>query len=156
MTFWSSTSFNDFLIQKDTSTPTIRLYTNFMTWQNSTFIELQEDTMEHLRRMWHANTERLPFRTPGSVPFLDLHMCLLLGHFFPKVAMFFSTFHLAILSWFCLEGPCCLWPNFSLTCFLLIFKARRIIHARGLTKVLLYPRPGVLWLLNFIQRMCKS
>ena len=24
----------------------------------------------HLQRMWHASRERLPFRTPGSVPFL--------------------------------------------------------------------------------------
>ena len=25
-------------------------------------------SMEHLQRVWHASRERLPFRTPGSVP----------------------------------------------------------------------------------------
>ena len=28
--------------------------------------------MEHLRQVWHASRERLPFRTPGSVPILGL------------------------------------------------------------------------------------
>ena len=28
--------------------------------------------MEHLQRVWHASRERLPFRTPGSVPILGL------------------------------------------------------------------------------------
>ena len=27
--------------------------------------------MEHLQRVWHASRERLPFRTPGSVPFYE-------------------------------------------------------------------------------------
>ena len=29
-------------------------------------------SMEHLQRVWHASRERLPFRTPGSVPILGL------------------------------------------------------------------------------------
>ena len=28
--------------------------------------------MEHSQRVWHASRERLPFRTPGSVPILGL------------------------------------------------------------------------------------
>ena len=33
-----------------------------------TFTELRVVSMKHLQRMWHASRERLPFRTPGSVP----------------------------------------------------------------------------------------
>ena len=45
-----------------------RPYTELMTVPNLTFTELREVSMEHLRRVWHASRERLPFRTPGSVP----------------------------------------------------------------------------------------
>ena len=64
MTFWNSTSFSD-------SCQPILLFTNIMTLipsLNST--ELRVVSIEHLQRLWHANRERLPFRTPGSVPFL--------------------------------------------------------------------------------------
>ena len=51
-----------------TSLP-IRLSTNFMTFIPSlTFTELWVVSMEHLQRVWLASRERLPFRTPGSVP----------------------------------------------------------------------------------------
>ena len=51
-----------------TSLP-IRLSTNFMTFIPSlTFTELWVVSMEHLQRVWLASRERLPFRTPSSVP----------------------------------------------------------------------------------------
>ena len=51
-----------------TSLP-IRLSTNFMTFIPSlTFTESWVVSMEHLQRVWLASRERLPFRTPGSVP----------------------------------------------------------------------------------------
>ena len=51
-----------------TSLP-IRLPTNFMTFIPSlTFTELSVVSVEHLQRVWLASRERLPFRTPGSVP----------------------------------------------------------------------------------------
>ena len=51
-----------------TSQP-IRLSTNFMTLiPTLTFTELRVVSIEHLQRGWHASRERLPFRTPGSVP----------------------------------------------------------------------------------------
>ena len=51
-----------------TSLP-IRLSTNFMTFIPSlTFTELWVVSMEHLQRVWLASRERLPLRTPGSVP----------------------------------------------------------------------------------------
>ena len=57
-----------------TSQP-IRLSTNFMTSiQNLTFTELWVVSMEHVRRVWHASRECLPFRTPGSV--LPFGTCL--------------------------------------------------------------------------------
>ena len=47
----------------------IRLSTNFMTFIPSlTFTELWVVSMEHLQLVWLASRERLPFRTPGSVP----------------------------------------------------------------------------------------
>ena len=59
--------------------------------------ELWVVSMEHLQRAWHASRERLPCRTPGSVPlflgvacapivetrFLELAMCLL--DFSPRI-----------------------------------------------------------------------
>ena len=51
-----------------TSLP-IRLSTNFMTFiPNLTFTELWVVSMEQLQRVRLASRERLPFRTPGSVP----------------------------------------------------------------------------------------
>ena len=55
-----------------TSLP-IRLSTDFMTFIPSlTFTELWVVSMEHMQRVWLAIRERLPFRTPGSVPYLGL------------------------------------------------------------------------------------
>ena len=51
-----------------TSQP-IRRSTNFMTLIPSlTFAELLVVSMDYLQRLWHVSRERLPFRTPGSVP----------------------------------------------------------------------------------------
>ena len=45
---------------------TIRLSKNVITFIPS--LTLWVVSMEHLQRVWHASRERLPFRTPGSVP----------------------------------------------------------------------------------------
>ena len=51
----------------------ITLFTNSMTLIPSlTFTELRVASMEDLQWVWHASRERLPFRTPGSVPFWGL------------------------------------------------------------------------------------
>ena len=61
-----------------TSLP-IRLSTNFMTFIPSlTFTELWVVSMEHLQRVWLASRERLPLRTPGSVPFYGGLACALI------------------------------------------------------------------------------
>ena len=61
--------------------------------------------MEHLRRVWHASRERLPFRTPGSVPpFCDLLVLQLLRPDSSNLPCLYSTFHLEyllVLSRFC-------------------------------------------------------
>ena len=58
-----------------TSQP-IRLFTHFMTMILSfTFAELGVVSLEHLQRVWHASRERLPFRTPGSVPLFGTCLC---------------------------------------------------------------------------------
>ena len=44
-----------------------RLYTDLMTYR-SWLSPNWELSMEHLRQVCHASRERLPFRTPGSVP----------------------------------------------------------------------------------------
>ena len=40
-----------------------------------TFTELPVVSMEHLQRVWLASRERLPFRTPGSVPLFGTCLC---------------------------------------------------------------------------------
>ena len=70
-----------------TSLP-IRLSTNFMTFIPSlTFNELWVVSMEHLQRVWLASRERLPFRTPGSVPILGLANAPIVETKFLELAM---------------------------------------------------------------------
>ena len=60
-----------------------------------TFTELWMVSMEHLQRVWHANMERLPFRSPGSVPpSWGLLVLLLLNPDKSNLSCLYSTFHL--------------------------------------------------------------
>ena len=43
--------------------------------------------MEHLQRVWHASRERVPFRTPGSVPVLGLACAPIVETRFLELAM---------------------------------------------------------------------
>ena len=55
-----------------TSQP-IRLSNNFITLKpDLTFTELRVVSTKHFQWVWLASRERLPFRTPGSSPFLGL------------------------------------------------------------------------------------
>ena len=70
-----------------TSQP-IRLSTNFMTFIPSlTFTELWVVSMEHLQRLWLASRERLPLRTPGSVPLFWLACAPIVETRFIELAM---------------------------------------------------------------------
>ena len=69
MTFWHFSCYSD--IPK-----AIRLSTNCMTMiPGLTFTELRVVSMDRLQRVWHASRERLPFRTPGSVPLFGTCLC---------------------------------------------------------------------------------
>ena len=63
-------------------------------------------SMDHLQRVWYASRERLPFRTPGSVPPLwDLLVFQLLRPDSSNLPCLYSTFRLEypfLLSRFCL------------------------------------------------------
>ena len=67
MTFWSLTN-SDFLTNQ-----------TFLQFHDI-YTELDLDrlwvvSIEHLQRVWHASRERLPFRTPGSVPHCGTCLC---------------------------------------------------------------------------------
>ena len=67
MTFWSLTN-SDF--------PTNQTFHQFHDLY--TVLDLHRlwvVSMEHLQRVWHASRERLPFRTPGSVPHCGTCLC---------------------------------------------------------------------------------
>ena len=67
MTFWSLTN-SDF--------PTNQTFHQFHDLDTEFDLHrLWVVSMEHLQRVWHASRERLPLRTPGSVPFLGACMC---------------------------------------------------------------------------------
>ena len=72
----------------------IRLSTNFMTLIPClTFTELRVVSIEHLRRVWHASRECLPFRTPGSVPlFGGLAYAPIVETSFPELVVSFLDF----------------------------------------------------------------
>ena len=62
--------------------------TNSMTFIPSlTFTELWVVSMDHLQRVWLANRERLPFRTPGSVRLLRLACAPIVETRFLELAM---------------------------------------------------------------------
>ena len=67
MTFWPLTN-SDY--------PTDQTFQQPMTLiPNLAFTELWVVSTEHLQRVWHASRARLPFRTPGSVPFCGACKC---------------------------------------------------------------------------------
>ena len=77
--------------------PVSRLYIELMTVPNLTFTELREVSMEHLRRVWHASRESLPFRTPGSVPHCGLANAPIVETKFLELATFLIDFSPRIL-----------------------------------------------------------
>ena len=78
-------------------TSTLILWPNRIQWQTRTdqilyrtrpFTEFWEVSIEHLRRMWHANRERLLLRTPDP-SLWDFHMFYLMRPIlFPNASLF--------------------------------------------------------------------
>ena len=88
-----------------TSLP-IRLSTNFMTFIPSlTFTELWVVSMEHLQRVWLASRERLPFRTPGSVPHFGTCKCSNCWDQIPRTCHVFTRLFTSNTPWYFLDFP---------------------------------------------------
>ena len=86
-----------------TSLP-IRLSTNFMTFIPSlTFTELWVVSMEHLQRVWLASRERLPFRTPGSVPHFGTCWCSNCWDQIPRACHVFTRLFTSNTPWYFLD-----------------------------------------------------
>ena len=62
-----------------------------------TFTELWVVSMEHMQRVWLASRERLPFRTPGSVPHFGLANAPIVETKFLELAMSLLDFSPRIL-----------------------------------------------------------
>ena len=80
-------------------------------WYRAWPSELRVVFMEHLKRVWHASGERLPFRTPGSVPLFGTCYAPIVETSFPELAVSFFDFSLwipSILSRFCFLSERCL------------------------------------------------
>ena len=65
-----------------------------------TFTELWVVSMEHL---WHNSRERLPFRTPGSVPLFGTCLCSNCWDQVPRPCHFFTRLFTLITLWYFLE-----------------------------------------------------
>ena len=70
-----------------------------------TFIELWMVFMEHLRRMWRANRERVPFRTPGSVPLFGTCLYSNCWDQIPRTCHLFTRLFTLNTPWYFLDFP---------------------------------------------------
>ena len=105
MTFWSLTN-SDF--------PTNQTFHQFHDLHTELDLHrLWMVSMEHLQRVWHASRERLPLRTPGSVPFVGACMCSDCWDQFPRLYIDLMTY------------PRWLLPNWEVS----IEHLRRVWHA---------------------------
>ena len=55
-----------------------------------TFTQLQVVSREHLQWVWHASRDRLPFRTPGSIPLFGTCLCSNCWDQISRTCLFFS------------------------------------------------------------------
>ena len=62
--------------------------------------------MEHLQRVWHASRERLPFRTPGSVPHCGTCLCSNCWEQIPHTCHVFTRLFTSITPWYFLDFAC--------------------------------------------------
>ena len=93
------------------------LWPDHIQWQPPTdqtlyrtrpFIEFLVVSIEHLRRVWHANRGRLLLRTPGSVPLGLAYVLLVETNPFPNLSLFYRTMpfeYPSVLSRFCSLRP---------------------------------------------------
>ena len=62
--------------------------------------------MEHLQRVWHASRERLPFRTPGSVPHFGTCQCSNCWDQIPRTCHVFTRLFTSNTPWYFLGFAC--------------------------------------------------
>ena len=60
-------------------------------------------SMEHLQRMWHASRERIPFRTPGSVPHCGTCLCSNCWDQIPRTWYVFTRLYTSNTPWYFLD-----------------------------------------------------
>ena len=68
-----------------------------------TFTELWVVSMEHLQRAWLASRERLPFRTPGSVPHFGTCWCSNCWDQIPRTCYVFTRLFTSNTPWYFLD-----------------------------------------------------
>ena len=72
------------------------------------FTEFWVVSIEHLRRVWHADRGRLLLRTPGPVPLGLAYVLLVETYPFPNLSLFYRTMlfeYPSVLSRFCFIAP---------------------------------------------------
>ena len=95
MTFWSLTN-SDF--------PTDQTFHQFHDLHTELDINrLWVVSMEHLQRVWHASRERLPFRTPGSVPHCGTCLCSNCWDQIPRTCHVFTRLFTSNTPWYFLD-----------------------------------------------------
>ena len=73
--------------------PPISLYTNpWPFYQTQPLTELWEVSIEHLRRVWHADGWRLLLRTPAPVPFWTCICSTCCDQFFSRTCRYFPDY----------------------------------------------------------------
>ena len=116
------------------------LWPDHIQWQPPTdqalyrtrpFTEFWVVSIEHLRRVWHADRGRLLLRTPGPVPLGLAYVLLVETNPFPNLSLFYRTIlfeYPSVLSLFYFNIPlrywsifgCCIFTACEYTCKLLL------------------------------------
>ena len=95
MTFWSLTN-SDF--------PTIQTFHQFHDLNTELDLHrLWVVSMEHLQRVRHASRERLPFRTPGSIPHCGTCLCSNCWDQIPRTCHVFTRLFTSNTPWYFLD-----------------------------------------------------
>ena len=72
------------------------IYTDQTLYRTRPFTEFSEVSIEHLRRMWHADRGSLLLRTPGSVPLGLAYVLLVEANPFFRICCYFPDYALRI------------------------------------------------------------
>ena len=79
--------------------------TNQTLYRTRPFSEFWVVSIEHLRRVWHADRGHLLLRTPGPVPLGLAYVLLVEANPFPNLSLFFSGLCSSNTPWYFLDFP---------------------------------------------------